>query len=163
LRIPSIDGLVELRQQVKTFGRYPAENSTTILGAGGARYQTFSLETIDETCNTRSMLYHPFADGKRGQAVWSRSTQNSQHVVLLRGNAVWLDHLCQTTLHGVSRAKKAERGLLLARAEIVGWVLIGSHWLTLFTAGTLSKQMVALAPDCWQTAGFGGVKARLSP
>lgn len=63
-----------------------------------------------------------------------------------------LDYLREAALYGIGSSQQAKHCLLLARGESFRRLLMGRHSLSLFTAGTLGKQMWVFAAERLQQA-----------
>ena len=114
MRIPPVDRVVQLLQQIETLCSHATEYAAAILLTGAARYQPFSFEAVDEPRHAWSVLNHALADRKRRESVGSGAAEYTQHVVLLWRDAVGLDDLSETAFHGIGGAEEAECGLLFA-------------------------------------------------
>ena len=145
---------VQLFQQIEALWRDDAENPSPVLRARRARNQAFALQSIDETGDSRRLLDHPLTNRQGRYPLGSGPAQNSQHVVLLWGDAVGFNHLSQTSLDRVSCAEKPESCFLFSRVEHVGRLLTRRHGVSLLIHLTLSKQMVTLAAKRVQAAIF---------
>ena len=88
-----------------------------ILGAAVARDQGLALEPIEEAGDARRLLDHARPDLQGGEALGPGSPQDSQHVVLLQGDAARLRHVGQKAAQEVAGPEEAQGRLFRGRGE----------------------------------------------
>ena len=78
------------------------ETTPAITGAARALHQFSMFESIEKTCDIRITGHHAQADLAAGKAIRSRAAQNTQYVILSRGQILLFQDAGNFTAQHVS-------------------------------------------------------------
>ena len=95
----------------------PAEVLPPILRAALPANQVLGFQTIEQPRDAWRLLDHPFRDFERGQPFVTGAAQDSQHVELLKRDAVRLDERRRLAANQVGGPHQAEHGFVRRRLE----------------------------------------------
>lgn len=110
-------GNVEPLEQDQPLLRDVDEHDTAVGGRASPGRQARGFEAVDEARDVGRLRHHLRDDLLARQACAAVATEDPQHVVLRRRNAVLLEKRCRLTGKKVGGAEQVERGLLLGTVE----------------------------------------------